>query len=101
MALSIKEAQRLGLIPKPEQPTKAKKPDEITHWTRSNIEDWDGPDGWHVGIARQLGESGMVDMVVAWREGKPGMWQVVAWEEFRKWSIEQTIARLRELEGQG
>lgn len=98
MSISIKEAQRLGLIPKPEQPSKARKPVEITHWTRSNIEDWDGPDGWLVGIARQLREGVMVDMVVAWRDGRPGMWQVAVWKEFRTWSIEQTIARLRRLE---
>lgn len=101
MAISIKEAQRLGLIPKTEKPTKAKKPDEITHWTRSNIEDWDGPDGWHVGIARQLREGAMVDLVVAWQGNVPKIHELVVWDVFVKWTIEETIVKLNALENQG
>lgn len=97
MAISIKEAQRLGLIPRSEPLTKSKKPKEITHWTRSNLKDWNGPHDWHVGIARQLREGVMIDLVVAWQGDVPKIHELVVWSEFVKWNIEETEARLNEL----
>lgn len=101
MSISIAEAQRLGLIPKPDKTTKAKKPDEITHWTRSNLKDWDGPDGWCVGIARQLREGAMIDLVVAWQGNIPKIHELAVWDVFVKWTIEETTVKLKALEAQG
>lgn len=85
------------------KPTKAKKPEqtepkEITHWTRSNLKDWYGPNDWHVGIARQLREGKMIDLVVAWQGNVAKIHELVVWSEFVKWTIEETEARLKALE---
>jgi hypothetical protein len=85
------------------KPTKAKKPEqtepkEITHWTRDNLKDWNGTNDWRVGIARQLREGAMIDLVVAWQGNVPKTHELVVWSEFVKWTIEETEARLKTLE---
>jgi hypothetical protein len=96
--LTEKEARRLGLLPadeptrKPVRPTRRKS----ATWSRDSIEEWEGPNGWHVGIARMWRESGMVDMVVGWRDGRAGVQEVAEWETFKAWSIgqvEEMLAR--------
>lgn len=98
--LTKQEAQRLGLLPKEPKPA-PKTRRSSAGWTRDNIEQWVGPDGWRVGIARMLCESGMVDMVVAWRDGRAGVQVVAEWNVFRLWTVEQVEKKLKELEVQG
>lgn len=98
MAISIAEARRRGWLKDELKPTKAKKPKEVTHWTRDNLKDWYGPNGWHVGIARQLREGAMIDLVVAWQGSIPKIHEMAVWAEFKVWSIEETEARLKALE---
>ena len=96
--LTMKEARRLGLLPVADEPKPARKSKRVTSWARSNIDDWEGPDGWRVGISRGLYDSGMVDMVMAWRDGRPAMYEIADWEVFKAWNVEQTIAKLKDLE---
>jgi hypothetical protein len=99
--LTEKEARRLGLLPTDEQPKPARPARKHrATWSRGNIEDWEGPNGWRVGIARMPREDVMVDVVVAWREGKVGVSEVAEWETFKCWSVERIEAKLRELEKQ-
>jgi hypothetical protein len=100
--ISLKDAQRLGLLPKDPKCEPAKKTRKHrSTWSRDKLEEWAGPDGWHVGIARMWRESGMVDMVVCWRDGRAGVQEVCEWEVFRTWSVEQVETKLREMERQG
>ncbi len=86
MAISIAEARRRGWLKDELKPTKAKKPKEVTHWTRDNLKDWYGPNGWHVGIARQLREGAMIDLVVAWQGSIPKIHEMAVWAEFKRYT---------------
>lgn len=99
-SLTEKEARRLGLLPDAPKTAKTasqKTSKRLTVWTRSNIEDWEGPDGWRVGISRGLYDGVMRDMVVGWRDDRT-VHYVGEWEEFRAWSIETVEMKLKNLE---
>lgn len=106
MALSIQEAQRLGLIPKPEMRARQSKPyvPKLVKRLSPLCERY----GWQCALDRvpcdspqSLKNTGKTvarnNAVVLWRDGRTAqlgwLWEV------KKWTDEQVIARLEELEG--